>query len=304
MMTYTFENLKVGLSSLCHKYPFAKCGSIGSSVMGKELLSIRLGTGPGKVICVGAHHSLEWLTSVLLMCFADSYCSAYQSKMPLSGIDVEDLFARCSIYIIPMLNPDGIELVAGRLLPENPYYQEALQMNGGNPDFGSVWQANIHGVDLNHNYDAAWYEGKLLEEVNKIGPGPTRFAGPYPESEPESRAMADYTRELLPDIVIAYHSQGEEIYYDFRGYVPPGGAGLAAQMAELSGYRLSQPEGFASFGGYKDWFIDAYDRPGFTIEIGLGKNPIGFDQLDGAVAANIPVILAAAQYAAQIYDAK
>lgn len=298
-MTYTYENLKVALSSFCHKYPFAKCGTIGKSVMGKELYSIQLGTGPGKLICVGAHHSLEWLTSVLLMSFADAYAHAYQTETPLEGIDTTSLFSRCSITLIPMLNPDGIELVAGRLLPDNPYYQEALQLNGGRTDFGSVWQSNIRGVDLNHNYDAAWYEGKQLEEVERIGPGPTRFAGPYPESEPESHAMADFTRELLPDVVIAYHSQGEEIYYDFRGHIPPGGAKLAEEMAALSGYRLSQPEGFAGFGGYKDWFIDAIDRPGYTIEIGLGKNPIGFDQLNGAVTANFPVILAAAEYASR-----
>ena len=28
------------------------------------------------------------------------------------------------------------------------------------------------------------------------------------------------------------------------------------------------------FAGYKDWFIQYYDRPGYTIEVGLGQSPL------------------------------
>lgn len=91
--------------------------------------------------------------------------------------------------------------------------------------------------------------------------------------------------------MIAYHSQGQEIYYDFEGHVPPRGEELAQQFARISGYTATKPTGTAAFGGYKDWFIKEYDRPGFTIEIGLGQNPIGFDQLEQVLGENICVMM-------------
>lgn len=117
-MVYTFDNLKVGLSALQSKYPFMEFGSIGKSVMGNELYSMRLGIGERKVIYVGVHHSLEWLTGVMLMCFADSYGNAYSTKTALFGYDIQELFNTSSIYIIPMLNPDGADFIKNQ--SENP----------------------------------------------------------------------------------------------------------------------------------------------------------------------------------------
>ena len=33
-------------------------------------------------------------------------------------------------------------------------------------------------------------------------------------------------------------------------------------------------------GGFKDWFIDKFRRPGFTVEIGIGKNPLPPERAD------------------------
>ena len=45
-------------------------------------------------------------------------------------------------------------------------------------------------------------------------------------------------------------------------------------MAAASGYTLTDPVQFQSYGGYKDWFIMTYLRPGYTVEAGLGINPL------------------------------
>ena len=37
-------------------------------------------------------------------------------------------------------------------------------------------------------------------------------------------------------------------------------------------------EGITSCRGFKDWFIETYDRPGFTVEIGKGTNPLPLEQ--------------------------
>ena len=49
---------------------------------------------------------------------------------------------------------------------------------------------------------------------------------------------------------------------------------IASILSNLSNYKLSCPEGLAVGGGFKDWFIEKFNKPAFTIEIGKGKNPL------------------------------
>lgn len=282
-MAYTYSDVMADIASFAADYPFLRFFKFGQSVMGKPLYGIKIGTGPKKVLYVSGHHGLEWLTSAMIMSFARAYADAIKNGKELCGYNARELAVETTMYIVPMLNPDGIDLVAGNIPESSPYYQKLREMFP-DLDFSTTWQANINGVDLNHNYNAGF--DPILP-----GPAPSRYGGPYPESEPESRALAQLTREIDPALVIAYHSQGQEIYYDFEGHVPPRGEELAQQFARISGYTATIPTGTAAFGGYKDWFIKEYDRPGFTIEIGLGKNPIGFDQLEQVLGENICVMM-------------
>lgn len=282
-MAYTYSDVMADIASFAADYPFLRFFKFGQSVMGKPLYGIKIGAGPKKVLYVSGHHGLEWLTSAMIMSFVRAYADAIKNGKELCGYNARELAVETTMYIVPMLNPDGIDLVAGNIPESSPYYQKLREMFP-DLDFSTTWQANINGVDLNHNYNAGF--DPILP-----GPAPSRYGGPYPESEPESRALAQLTREIDPALVIAYHSQGQEIYYDFEGHVPPRGEELAQRFARISGYTATVPTGTAAFGGYKDWFIKEYDRPGFTIEIGLGKNPIGFDQLEQVLGENICVMM-------------
>ena len=51
-------------------------------------------------------------------------------------------------------------------------------------------------------------------------------------------------------------------------------------MEKLSGYKLSEPTGTAVGGGLKDWLIQELNIPAFTVEIGLGENPLPDEDLD------------------------
>jgi len=147
-----------------------------------------------------------------------------------------------NVCFIPMVNPDGVEIALS----------------------GRRWQANARGVDINHNYPANW-------KSTKKTPSWSRFGGFYPNSEPETNAIIQYTKNFKPSKVFALHSQGEEIYWEFNG---SGDINYAEKMANLSGYKVAEPVPLASFGGYKDWFIEEFNRPGYTIEIGKGINPL------------------------------
>lgn len=293
-VNYTYEIMEKDIMGLKARYPFIEVGVAGKSVLGKNLYYIKLGRGTNQVFYNGAHHALEWITSPLLMKFIENFSKAYADGTTIKGYNVRDIWNRSSIYIIPMVNPDGVDLVIDGLKRDNPYYSQLIQWNKGSTDFSKVWQANIRGVDLNHNYDAAWQLSKQAEASYGVyGPGPTRYSGPYPESELESKAVADFTRNHNFRLVIAYHSQGEVIYWTFMNKIPPDARRIGELFSKASGYMLSQPYGITSYAGYKDWFIDKFNRPGYTIEVGKGKNPLPLSQFNDIYNDNIEILLLA-----------
>ncbi|MBU3228557.1 M14 family metallopeptidase [Clostridium algidicarnis] len=289
---YTYEIMERDMVGLKARYPFIERGILGKSVLEKNLYYIKLGNGPNEVFYNAAHHSLEWITSTLLMKFIEDFSKAYSEDGIINGYRIKDIFNKSTIYIVPMVNPDGVDLVIDGLKRDNPYYSRLIQWNKGSSDFSKDWQANIRGVDLNHNYDASWALFKQVEVVYGIyGPGPTRYSGPYPESEPETKSLADFTRAHNFRLVIAYHTQGEVIYWKYLNIIPNDSRKIAEIFSKASGYILSETTGIVSYAGYKDWFIEKFVRPGYTIEVGKGKNPLPISQFDKIYRDNIEVLL-------------
>ncbi|MBU3074535.1 M14 family metallopeptidase [Clostridium estertheticum] len=289
---YTYEIMKKDLEGLKARYPFIEVESAGRSELGKELYYVKLGNGPNKVFYNGAHHGIEWITSVLLMKFIENFAKAYAMGQDMEGYNVRDIFKKSTIYVMPMVNPDGVDLVLNGLEKSNPYYNDLIKWNNGSLDFSKNWSANIRGVDLNHNYDAMWQESKNAEASYGIyGPGPTRYSGTSPESESESKAVANLTRTNNFRLVIAYHTQGELIYWNFQNLASSEAKAIAIIFSQLSGYNLGETTGITSYAGYKDWFIGKFRRPGYTIEVGLGKNPLPISQFNKIYSDNIKVLL-------------
>ncbi len=293
MYIYGYENLKRDADLLSRNQLF-ETFSIGKSVLGKELICFKLGEGPNKVFYNGAHHALEWITSALLVKFLKEISDAYLNGEEYYGYDTGHIFERSSLYVVPMVNPDGVELVKNGA-EGSMRRSQLIQWNHGSDNFSTTWQANIRGVDLNHNYSAGWSIAKEMEDGYGIhGPGPTRFGGEEPESEPETRAMVHFSREQQFNLSLCYHTQGEEIYYQYMKYTPKKSAELAQMFAKASGYRLARPAGIASHGGYKDWFLKTFMKPSFTIEAGVGTNPLPIEQLDDIYQKNKQLLALAA----------
>lgn len=289
---YNYEIMERDMVGLKARYPFIERGILGKSVLEKNLYYIKLGNGPNEVFYNAAHHSLEWITSTLLMKFIEDFSKAYSEDGLINGYRIKDIWNKSTIYIMPMVNPDGVDLVIDGLKRDNPYYSRLIQWNKGSTDFSKDWQANIRGVDLNHNYDASWALSKQAEIVYGIyGPGPTRYSGPYPESEPETKSLADFTRAHNFRLVIAYHTQGEVIYWKYLNIIPNDSRKIGEMFSKASGYILSETTGIVSYAGYKDWFIEKFVRPGYTIEVGKGKNPLPISQFDKIYRDNIEVLL-------------
>ncbi len=262
---------------LAKEYPFIKLFTIGKSVLGRKIYAVGLGNLKNAVLFTGATHASEWLTTSLLTLFTENIAKRACAGELFLETDICRLFRTNGVIIVPMLNPDGVEIALGGAKTAR-HRENAVATMLENAQ--SVWQANANGVDLNHNFDAGWDILKQMElSEGFTQPGATRYGGRAPHSEPEVRAIVKATMAFSPKMVVAFHSQGEEIFYNYGDRTPAVSAFIATEISHLCGYTLTSPEGLNSHGGYKDWFIDKFFRPGFTIEIGKGENPLPISDL-------------------------
>ncbi len=253
---------------LLSKYGFIKRFVIGYTHLGRRIVSFSIGSGG--MLCCGAFHGAERITAMMLYKFLDEVCERMENDRSFC-----DAVNSKGLTIIPMLNPDGVEISANSVHTaglQSEFVSECL-VKACLPH--KKWQANARGVDINHNFDAGFY--KVKENERKLGiiePSPTRYGGVCPESERETYALCELCRENNYSVAVALHSQGREIYYDYGQNTPSQSLYLAQNMAKLSGYKVSQPSGIAVGGGFKDWFIEKFHRPAFTFEVGEGENPL------------------------------
>ncbi len=274
------ETVRNAVQRLVLDYPFLTSFCIGKSILEKEIPVLILGSGHKKFLYVGAHHGMEWITTSLLLRFVDEFCKLYSVGGRIGNMRVQTLWENCQLHVIPMLNPDGVDYAVHGVEKQNPLYERVLNMNGGSTDF-SRWQANARGVDLNHNYNAGFVEYKELERKEGIACGaPTRYSGEAPESEPETAALCRYIRfHRSISAVLTFHTQGEELFWKSRGKFVPGSDAAIRKLSLECGYRLSEAEGLASFGGLTDWCIASCGIPAVTFECGKGQNPLPIGEL-------------------------
>ena len=285
------------IGALLERYPVFRSDTLTTTAFGRPLEALILGQGERKVIFSASHHANEWITTPVLLKFAEELAEAAETGGRLFGVNADTILKAATIYLVPMVDPDGVDLVTGAIQPRTREYDAARQIAGDFPDipFPDGWKANLKGVDLNLQYPAGWLlarEIKFAQGFNR--PAPRDYVGRAPLSQRESRALAEFTEAIDPDLVIALHTQGKAIYWQFRDYRVPGARALAEEFARLSGYALEGTPYESSFAGYKDWFIQSWRRPGFTIECGLGDNPLPLSQFEEIYRDVLGILVTAA----------
>ncbi|MCP3028872.1 M14 family metallopeptidase [Halobacillus sp. A5] len=282
---YDSQVLAADLENLADLYPFMRMRTIGKSVMGKDLIEIQIGRGEKVVHWNGAFHAQEWITSAVIMEFVNNYLLALTNNEAIRGHMMYPFYDQITLSIVPMVDPDGVDLgLHGP--PEGEFGEEALRINGGNRDFRG-WKANIRGVDLNNQYPANW---EIEAERKPKQPAPRDFPGYAPLTEPESIAMAELAAQLNFEKLLAFHTQGEVIYWGYKNLEPAGSRRIINEFSRVSGY---DPIRYVySFAGYKDWFIQDFRKPGFTVELGQGINPLPITQFDEIYQKTLGIFLA------------
>ena len=284
------------VQGLSARYPFLLSGDVGKSALGKPLWSLRMGQGENRVLFHAEHHANEWITTPLLLRFAEELAAAYASGGELAGFRAGEILDYAAICLVPAVNPDGMDLVTGELSSGEAYRAaRAIAARYPRYPFPSGWKANIRGVDLNLQYPAGWEQARDVKYAQGVSsPAPADYVGEAPLTAPESRAMAALSRRFDPALTLSYHSQGEVLYWSFRDYAPENAREIGQLLAELSGYRLEDAPTGPSSAGYKDWFLQDFRRPGYTVEVGRGVNPLPVEELPGIYARNRELLTYAA----------
>ena len=290
---FTYQLLTLSLEGLTARYPFLTVRNIGETFYGRKLPQVAVGLGPRRILYNAAHHANEWITVPLLMKFLETYARAISENGRIYGFSAQALYQRTTLHLVPMVNPDGVDLVTGGLQEGDPGWAEARALAENYPDipFPEGWKANLRGVDLNLNYPAYWEqarENKFAQGYTR--PGPRDYVGTAPLTEPESEAMVRLTELIEPRLTLSYHTQGDVIYWKFLNIEPAGAEELGERFAAVSGYTLEDVPFASGFAGYKDWFILTRDRPGYTIEVGSGENPLPLSQFDDIFARTLGIL--------------
>lgn len=264
---YTYEQMVEDIRLLVEQYPLLQADIIGRSVEGRAIYQLKLGRGPKKILLDASHHASEWISSFLLMTMVEHYAHYYHTGNMFDQYDLRLLGEQVTFYFVPMVNPDGVEIVASQG-KSSLNYSQLLRFNGGSSDF-SRWKANARGVDLNRQYPANW---PLAQDYGPSVPAAANYAGPEAVSEPEIKTMhALYQAEQF-QAQVSFHTVGNLVYYYYHqtGDDLARDRALADTVSRLSGYPVRDSSG--GIGGMaKDYAISTYHIPSLIIELGRNK---------------------------------
>ncbi|MBU2573069.1 MAG: zinc carboxypeptidase [Elusimicrobia bacterium] len=256
--------------------------SLGKTIENREIWCLRINStakgrkasGKPGAVYIGNHHAREHLSNEVPLLLA-VYLLDYRNDA-----DIKKYIAALDIYIVPMLNPDGVEFD----IKTGKYQWQRKNMR--------VNSDKSVGVDLNRNYDS-WFGGQGTSHY----PSADTYCGTAAFSEPESLAIKNFVlaRKNLKTMN-SYHSYGGLVMYPWGGKDAPVEnekdrqvfIKAAGEMAKLTDYTPEQSnEMYIATGDTCDWAYDAAKIFAFTTELeGRGFYP-GAAIIEKAVTSNI-----------------
>lgn len=281
-----FENIEAvssrdissALRSAACRCGMARYTVCGLSLCSREIAALEIGSMYRPALFVGGTHGTEWASVLCCLKLALELAEGARARRCEYGIDIGEALRRSGAVFIPLLNPDGYEIFKNGEAGAGKRAAALARYEYG--DFRH-WQANARGVDINHNFNAGFYKARRMTAASGVTKrGPTRYGGAFPFSEPESRAARRVCARCRPRSLFSLHSQGEEIYWRYGERTHRRAKDIGETLAALSGYALADPEPPASHAGLKDWFVQKYGLPAFTIELGRGANPLPYGDFE------------------------
>lgn len=211
---YDASAVEKEIKKIIDVFPFVSCREIGRSVLGRPIWELKTGGehAAKKVHMNASFHANEWITTSVLLKWFKEYCISLCCNSPFFGFSPMKLFSSTSLSLVPLVNPDGVDLVLNGSGGMGARKDKLERLNDHRPNFNE-WKANINGVDLNKQFPSLWE----IEKYRKpTAPSYRDFPGTSPLTEPESIAMYRLITENPPDRLLALHTQGEEIYWAIK----------------------------------------------------------------------------------------
>lgn len=256
----SYKEMEYYLKVFSNMYPeFTELVKIGSSVQGRALYALKVGTGSKEILMDASLHAREHMTTNVLLEMIDEYTYHYLKGKKFSSMNVKTILSRVSIWFVPMMNPDGVTLVQTRVNASST----TKKLNNGSSNYNR-WKANIRGIDLNRNFDGGWEK-----KASAASPSYKNYKGAKAFSEPESQALRNFVAQHHFKSYISYHSSGSILYYYHyqKSTALTRDLSVAKMIGKATGYKIMSPTGEAGSGASTDWFIMNYRMPGITIEI-------------------------------------
>lgn len=263
---YTPQKINDDIGYLKQSFPeLISTEVIGKSELGKDLTLVKLGKGERIALVVSGFHSNESTAVNFTMRCIEEYAAAYYSESGMYGnYNMKKLLDKFTLYIVPMVNPDGLEIVNCNVLP--PW------TNGVEPESGHIgvdWRneytANANGVNLNRNFPFRW--DQIISSTE--GPHINLYKGETEGSESETQALVKLCSEHEFEWMFSMHVRGYYIFWrDEYSKSVPGDYELAIKLRDVCGYKLLGPSKIKNLGGgFENWFRAEYKRPGFCVEL-------------------------------------
>ena len=217
---------------------------IGTSVEGRNIEAYTFGKGEKHLFFVGGiHGGYEWNSVMLAYKFLD-----YLTLNP------EIIFSNLTVTVIPSANPDGLYQVTKK---DGRFAVSDVINNLPN----GTGRFNVHGVDLNRNFDCNW-------QATSTWKGNTVSAGTKPFSEPEALALKNFILKDKPLATVFWHSQSNAVYASQceRGILSET-VNIMDTYAKASGYpAIKTFDSYAVTGAVEDW-LASINIPAITVEL-------------------------------------
>ncbi|XP_039601192.1 carboxypeptidase B2 isoform X1 [Polypterus senegalus] len=171
---------------------------IGSTFEKHPLYVLKLsgkGTGPKKAMWMDCGiHAREWISPTFCIWFIQYHLQFYDVIQ-----SVTNTLDNMDIYVLPVMNPDGYSFT----------WNEDRMWRKNRAKYDGTF---CIGTDLNRNFDANW-----CTEGASANPCDSTYCGPFPESELETKAVAQFLRRNKHTIklYISIHSYSQMLLFPY-----------------------------------------------------------------------------------------
>jgi len=282
---YTYQDFKTDMDKLLKKYPaYLEKKYLGKTVDDRSLYYMVLGNPDAKkqIFVTAGFHAREYINCQVTMRLIEQYCRNYETES-YEGVSYAELFDQVAIYVMPMVNPDGIAISAiGPSAIKDKKLRAKVKKIDRNGSYAN-WKANARGVDLNGNYII--YKGKPDKKTfaSEGYPGPKRFS--EKETKAVLKAMDDCSNIKA---VINYHSMGRVIYWGYHNKKYKERCWAFAKLfRDMTGYyMIDESDSPYARGDYEHYIMHEYKIPYVCIENGKGKVPVPINEFNSIYTKN------------------